>query len=635
MKKIYMIAMAFAMTTLGVNAQSGASTKVEKQVQKAEITTPIKQNVNQSINNDKDLMVEIWSDDFSDPSTWDIAHDEATCSLDWEIGVGLENQGDYPTGPILSTTADNGYAMVDSDYYGQTVSSSDSEDSWFTTASSIDLTDYPNVVLEFESLYRSYTANSCYIVVSTTNTDWPDLFDGFDASTDPNVWQVFADVGVNESTTNPTTSYINISEVAGGESTVWIRFNWTGSWGYSWFVDDVKVNELPDNDMKLVYGVISHNGTGDEYGRVPASQLNDDMYFAALTTNIGLNDQTDVVTDVVVVDQDDVEVLNVSSDAIATMSPGDSVNYETTETVALDLGLYTTTFTVTSAEEVDGDNFGNNVEVRNFEVTDNLYSLDGIGVHEVAQLSSLGTNSFTGGADGFMMMVYYDINQDASDLYGVEFLLTTTSVPGGSVFVHLLDTTDVFADEVGDPLASSDEYIVTQEDVDNGFIELYFDIPYSADANAYFAAVEMYSEDNLYDIRILDDVTVPQPSTSSMIYLPDDATVYTNGNAAAIRLITMAPSAINEIEKVAVLSQNVPNPANEFTTVSFELLSNQDVTIRLTDMLGKVVAEEKLGNLMPGAHQYTFELSGLNAGTYHYSIVTENGSLSKSMQIIK
>ena len=52
-----------------------------------------------------------------------------------------------------------------------------------------------------------------------------------------------------------------------------------------------------------------------------------------------------------------------------------------------------------------------------------------------------------------MMMVYYDINADETELYGVEFELSNGTVPGGSVFVHLLDTADVFADQVEDPLA--------------------------------------------------------------------------------------------------------------------------------------------------------------------------------------
>jgi hypothetical protein len=449
---------------------------------------------------------------------------------------------------------------------------------------------------------------------------------------------MFPDVTTNESTTNPITSRINISDVAGGESEVWIRFNWTGVYGYSWFVDDVKVIELPDNDVRLDYGVISHNATGDEYGRVPVSQLNDEMYFGALATNVGLFDQTDVVFDIVVLDGDDNEVLNVSSDP-EDLAIDAELFYETNEMLSLDLGIYSTTFTVTSAEEVDGENFPNNETLRNFEITDNIYSLDGIGIHEVTLLNSLGTNSFTNNEDGLMIMVYYDINEEETELYGVEFVLTSTTVPGGSVFVHLLDTADVFAEQVEDPLATSDEHIITQDDVDAGTVQVYFDFPYTTpEANAYYAAVEMYSEGNDFDIRILDDVTVPQPPSSSMIYTPVSSTpnnVFTNGNASAVRLITMEPNAINEIEKIGALGQNVPNPANERTSISFELRDNQDVTVRLTDMLGKVIIEEKLGNLTPGTHNYTFELNGLQAGTYHYSIVTDNGSLSKSMQIIK
>ena len=36
-----------------------------------------------------------------------------------------------------------------------------------------------------------------------------------------------------------TTRKVNISESAGGQSQVWVRFNWTGTWGYSWFIDRV------------------------------------------------------------------------------------------------------------------------------------------------------------------------------------------------------------------------------------------------------------------------------------------------------------------------------------------------------------------------------------------------------------
>lgn len=634
MKKIYTIAIAFALVSSSMFAQS-TNNEVEALIQEKTPYIQVENTnvVKESKDYQKDLQVDLWTDDFSDSDTWTVGHGANDLDMDWEVGVGLTNQGDYPSGPLTSTTADNGYAMLDSDYYGATGAGAN-ENSWLTTADSIDLSADLYVVLEFESYYRAFNSDACFVVISTDNMDWPTLDYGFDASTNDNVFHVHSEVGSNESTVNPATVRLNISEIAGGQDKVWIRFVWTGVWGYTWFVDDVKIVELPDNDMRLDYGVISHTGTGDEYGRVPASQLNSTMNLSALSTNAGGADQTNVITEIIILDQDDVEVLNISSDPQATLAPTEEFNYDVDDATVFDEGLYTASFTVTSDEEMDGDDFDNNIEVRNFEITSNVYSLDGIGVNETSITSSLGTSSFTDAADNFMMFVLYDINEDDSEIHGVEFLITSTTVPGGSVIVSLLDTADVFADAVDNPIVSSDEVIITQEHVDAGVVRVYFDDAEMLDATSYFAAVDMYSEDNEYDIRILDDVTVPQPAWSSSIYVPGDQ-VYTNGNAAAIRLLTVAANSVNEIEKVAVLAQNAPNPAKEFTTISFELLDNQEVTVRLTDMLGKVVAEQNLGNLNPGTHKHTFDLNGLKAGTYHYSIVTDNGSLSKSMQVIK
>ena len=68
------------------------------------------------------------------------------------------------------------------------------------------------------------------------------------------------------------------------------------------------------------------------------------------------------------------------------------------ETPALAVGLYEGTYTVSSTEEVaGGDNYGNNSLVRNFEVTTDVYSQDGIDVQpaSILALGSLGSNSFT------------------------------------------------------------------------------------------------------------------------------------------------------------------------------------------------------------------------------------------------
>ena len=57
--------------------------------------------------------------------------------------------------------------MIDSDEYGGEEGGTEVEDSWFTTAQPINLSSYPNVVLQFETWYRSWTYEKCWIVTST------------------------------------------------------------------------------------------------------------------------------------------------------------------------------------------------------------------------------------------------------------------------------------------------------------------------------------------------------------------------------------------------------------------------------------------------------------------------------------
>ncbi len=179
----------------------------------------------------------VWSDDFSDPSSWTIAHD-GPIALDWQIGVGLLNAGGFPTDPVQSTTAANGYAMLDSDGFSN--ESTTEESSHMTTAIPIDLSAYANPVLRFETNFRMYTPSRCFVVVSTNNTDWPALTTNSGPST--NVFPLFAGIGLNYGTENPRTVLLDIaSAVSASAGTVWIRFHWTGIYGYSWFVDDVAV----------------------------------------------------------------------------------------------------------------------------------------------------------------------------------------------------------------------------------------------------------------------------------------------------------------------------------------------------------------------------------------------------------
>ena len=104
--------------------------------------------------------------------------------------------------------------MVDSDEYSGEEGGTEVEDSWFTMASPIDLSNYPNVVLEFETWYRSWTYEKCWVVVSTDGVTWPELTPDDEADPSSGIYEVFPGIsgeGGAQVDENPTTWRINIS----------------------------------------------------------------------------------------------------------------------------------------------------------------------------------------------------------------------------------------------------------------------------------------------------------------------------------------------------------------------------------------------------------------------------------------
>ena len=561
----------------------------------------------------------LWSDDFSNASNWSLGYAPGAPALNWQIGIGLQNTGTVPTLPIESTTADNGYAMLDSDGFGN---QSLVESSTMTTADPIDLSAVQNVVLQFESYYRKWNAEECYVVISTNNTDWPALNPTSDISALPNVFKVWPGMAVQAVISNPTLVRINISAAAGGQSQVWVRFHWTGTYGYSWFIDDAAIIEQPANDVVLNSSFLSHTGNGEEYGRVPASQLNPTMLVGGDVLNFGYEDQNNVQLNVEVLnDLDEIAFSFAGSQVV--LAAGDTVQIQDGISIpALANGLYRSIASVTSDEEQDGLFFSNNGALRNFEVTDEKYSLDGIGIHpEGSQaLGSIGTNSFTDAADGLMIFTYYEVVEDL-DVYGIEILLTAASVPGGAIIAALHDTSNVLAvpADVTSAFAETEIFDVTQADIDAGFMQITFANPVTLSSGGYYAGVEMFSNDSTANFRILNDLTVPQPGNASMIYIPNDA-VYTNGNAVAIRLMLQDPNGITDNQALQGVSL-YPNPSNGI--VNIRTTQTERYIVEVFNVLG----ENVLTTAIVGTN--SIDLSNSTAGVYMVRVSSANATMSQ------
>ncbi len=89
------------------------------------------------------------------------------------------------------------------------------------------------------------------------------------------------------------------------------------------------------------------------------------------------------------------------------------------------------------------------------------------------------------------------------------------------------------------------------------------------------------------------------------------------------------------LAKSLIVEPNYPNPFNPTTTIRYELLKGQNVTIKVYDLLGREVADLFTGWKAPGQHRVVFDARDLPSGTYFYRISTGNYSVTNRMLFIK
>lgn len=547
----------------------------------------------------------IWEDDFSVPTNWTLAYD-GSLALNWQIGPGLTNSGDYPTQPVNSPSQANGYAMLDSDGFNNNTGLT--EKSHMTTSAPINTTGYANVVLEFQTFYRKWTNENIYIVVSTNNTDWTVLEPtSLSGGPIPGVYEVFPGMAVQEVIQNPTQVRINISDAAGNQPQVWIRFYWSGEWGYSWFVDDVKLLEQPAYELIMENGFLSHTGNGEEYGRIPPQHLQTTMRVGGDFLNFGVNAMTNCQ---VLMNVNGPSGFSASGNSVNLASAGGATMDQSVNLPnggALSAGLYQGNFTVTASETDQEEDAGNNTYLRNFEVTPSWYTVDGIGNHPPGYqtLSSIGTNSFTDDADGVIVLNQYPFRVPQT-VYGLEFLITSNTVENSYVICAIYDTTTTETFDLLPPLYETDVIDITAADVAAGKVVVSFDVPQNLSANAYYFGVKLFSNGGVNTIRVVDDLTVAQPGLTSAIYLPSDSRIYSNGNGFAIRAAMQPLVSVPELVAQGVSLS--PNPTTGLIQFSAEAVGNY--RIEVLSLLGERVMEERTsGNA-------TLDLSGLAKGVY-------------------
>ena len=657
MKQIYFLISAMFIGTLA-NAQVKMPVQAAKDVQASGVYLNTEAPVQAA-------RAVFWSHDCNvdSCSNWSFDNGAYEVGAPWtDIDINFECTTDGPSGPynqwaggsgdgsaassMNSTTSSNGTIMVDSDLFGADANYDANwvENCWFQTVAPIDCSDHPYVSISLETRYRCWDnggsddSEKCLIEVSRDGVNWPAI-DNWDEASGYVIYgndtvasrkEVFPGYETSDTSDNPSLLEFDITDAAGGQAEVYVRFRWSGTWGYSWEIDDIQVYDTPANDTRidnyLSYTDYERSGYY-EYGAWPLSQIPADLAAAAKVYNVGFEDQTNVT-------------LDVTAAGTTAYSTPITLSYATADTLSAAymptaLGPVTVDYVLT-ADAAD-ENPGNNMASQSFEVTDLSWGRD----------EGTPINAAPGdGTDDYIAVSLFDIVDDVV-IHAIDVAVMDGSETGTSIITHLFDGFDdnFLAEQYGGILQSTDEFDIIAGNTNavgepvTTWYTLVFDEPYLASAGDWLGAgFEHYGGSNVQygESKYTQDNTafIYGPFGSGSAY----DWYYTN-EVPMVRL-NLNPNAVNTISEETVnttgfeMFPSFPNPTNGVTRVQFRLDRPADVNFDVIDITGKIVYTLDMGTQAPGYNSISVDASEFAAGVYTYTLSVD-GERSTDRLMVK
>ena len=577
--------------------------------------------IKNDIRSDKSAVV-IWSEDFGGgfPSGWNSytvntgagnsgASAGNTATAPWKHSMvgswgywnSVGTSGGNPTGPataINSTTSANGFLISDIDsanhWNGNSGASSGSSyhfiESYFTT-SSIDLSGYANVSLEFEHSFRLNNSIDLTVSISTDSINWT-------------TYNVQGNATNNQASADPEYLSLNISAVAGNSATAYVKVGWNAR-VYFWMLDDMKIVETPDNKIDLSetsfggwYTTPTTNGFGLEYTLIPMKQIIANPYtFEGEVTNLGALNQTAHIN---------VNVLDESSSSVFTTISADSILFPQDTMIFVGQNK----FTPNSTGLYSFDTWASSVDtisdtMSSFSaVTDNVYGRDN---GTMSSSYELGRS-----CGGMIVGSYFDV-YDTDDLASLSVYMKDNSVPGALIYAMIYEIDDS-NDKIY--LAQSDDYAITANDLNN-WTTISFDDDFSLVPGTYMAAIGSYASP--IDTSVIAMAQYTYPTTC---YIQKNGCLTGTQSFGSWYWLSRAPMIRMNFAVVSSIEENIfegkisvyPNPTNGILNLEMMGVNPSEYQIKITNILGEIIYVSTKN--ISGIYNDVIDLSSFGKGTY-------------------
>jgi len=536
--------------------------------------------------------VVIWSNDFSNGNDW--TYDNTSVPfLDWTITNNADTIPVTTLSPAVFTSVNNGFAFIDSDAQGE----SGVQNSNMTYSGTIDCSAYSNVSIVFEQSYRTYLDTRIIRISNDGGTTWTDFVvtDGSEPTA--------------QNSPNPDVYSINISSVAGGQANVKVQINYQGNWGWYWAIDDMKIIETDQYDLKLQttsFGTDGAFGARLAYFQVPNAQVAP-INFGGVLKNIGVQDLTDAGFTATINGTYSGNGGPINLAAATT----DTVWCSNTFTPASSNANYSVAVGATTAQ-TEPDVSNNTLPNINISVNDYVYARDN------GQI--LGGISNSG--QGYEVGHIFDMFQSAT-IYGIDAVINASSEPGAEIFVKLYSIDPATGDFIFED--ESAPYIVTPADLGQK-ISLPLSNPVLLNANeAYLAMVGSYGDGGTTNDLVTASSGSATPQTTFYYDYTDQTWYYTTSNVM-VRM-NFDPSLAN-IDEVQDLSFSMyPNPTKDVINV---LSTFSEGNLAIIAMTGKLLIAQNITSTLN-----SIDASELKDGVYYLTMSNGDKTTTKKLVIQK
>ncbi len=545
----------------------------------------------------------------------------------------------FSMGAMNSTTAANGWMIFDSDSIGNACGPTCTPIGWLQSPA-INCASHSTVRLTFEDYYRKYLDSSSIWV-------------GTDPSFASGTYHVYP-VAVNNNTphnggtANPVKVMMNITGMAGGASTVYLRFySYGAAYGsYSWMIDDICISELDPHDVSVSNSILdlvdvgtgttAYNGT---YNSIPLQYV-DSVLPLTFVSNWGANIEnvnlslgiwrsgTSVFTDNITYSGLGVDAF----DSVAVFAP-----YKPTAT-----GSYA----VRVAASVTGDVVSSNdVDSLFFTVTDTIWQnnaanrpLGSAGLYS----NAIGTTPITTRMHGTRFDVPSTITTlDTVSGFGVAFASSSVPTGGGTVTVQLYSI-----DETGTSwnyLGTSKPRTITAADIPTAGNVIWTDFRIDQlegtsqfilqPGFSYAAMIQLNGVNSVLNVLTTEaNPMAPgyigylgQSDTSENAGGQDFGLTQATGDAVEVPMVRMylgnIPSVgVENVTYANLIGQAYPNPANTSVNIPFTTGVSTSATITLSNAIGQVIKTQQISTVGGKQATASFSTADLAAGVYLYTV---------------